>query len=112
MLLTVAPTLASDSARLARAFHALSDPIRLRVVGHLLHGERCVCDLASALEVGQSRLSFHLKTLKDAGIIRDRRAGRWNYYSLDPGVLSDLEASVQGFARAAERISPLTQCCG
>jgi len=39
------------------------------------------CDLTDALEAGQSRLSFHLRTLKDAGLITDRRDGRWVYYA-------------------------------
>ena len=59
----------------ARWFHALSDPTRLRIVERLAEGEQCVCDLTGALEAGQSRLSFHLKTLKDAGLVTDRRQG-------------------------------------
>ena len=64
-------------ARLARLFHALSDETRLRIVARLLSGEQCVCNLTGALDAGQSRLSFHLKTLKDAGLVTDRRDGRW-----------------------------------
>jgi ArsR family transcriptional regulator len=41
-----------------------------------------VCDLSDALETGQSRLSYHLKVLKDAGLVTDRREGRWAYYTL------------------------------
>jgi ArsR family transcriptional regulator len=43
-----------------------------------------VCDLTGALDAAQSRLSFHLKTLKDAGLVTDRRQGRWVYYALNP----------------------------
>ncbi len=81
---------AADLQRLAQLFHALSDETRLRLVNELLGGERCVCDLTVALGAAQSRLSFHLKTLKDAGLVRDRREGRWVYYSLVPGALEDL----------------------
>jgi len=77
-------------ATLARVFHALSDETRLQIVERLLTGERCVCDMAELLSAGQSRLSFHLKTLKDAGLVVDRREGRWVYYSLDPGTLAEL----------------------
>jgi ArsR family transcriptional regulator len=70
-------------AEAARMFHALADPTRLRILERLGGGEQCVCDLTDALETGQSRLSFHLKALKDAGLVRDRRQGRWIYYSLD-----------------------------
>jgi ArsR family transcriptional regulator len=69
--------------------HALSDPIRVEVVGLLIDGERCVCDLIADLELQQSRLSWHLKTLVDAGIITGRREGRWNYYSLNKDVLAE-----------------------
>src|ERR1035437_8537569 len=73
-----------DLARLARLFHALSDETRLKIVGKLLLGEQCVCNLMDTLDAGQSRLSFHMKTLKDAGLVTDRRAGRWIHYSLNP----------------------------
>ena len=74
---------AINADRAAELFHALSDPIRVEVVAMLLDGERCVCDLMDDLELQQSRLSWHLKTLVDAGIISGRREGRWNYYSLN-----------------------------
>jgi ArsR family transcriptional regulator len=80
----------ADLARTARLFHALSDETRLRIVQMLQGGECCVCDLTGALSAAQSRLSFHLKTLREAGIVSDRRAGRWVYYSLVPGALDEL----------------------
>src|SRR5688500_9630175 len=80
-----------DTARAAELFHALSDPIRMDVVTLLLDGERCVCDLMADLEMAQSRLSWHLKTLSDAGIISGRREGRWNYYTLNPDALSEAQ---------------------
>lgn len=82
-------TTAIDSTRAADLFHALSDPIRVDVVAMLLDGERCVCDLMDDLELQQSRLSWHLKTLVDAGIITGRREGRWNYYSLNRDALAE-----------------------
>ena len=63
----------------AHRFHALSDPTRLELLGRLRHGERCVCDLMDVLDAAQSRLSFHLRVLKDAGLVSDRRDGRWVY---------------------------------
>src|SRR5574341_1857385 len=67
----------------ARWFHALADETRLQIIDRLRDGEQCVCDLTDLLQTGQSRLSFHLKTLKDAGILTDRREGRWIYYALN-----------------------------
>ena len=76
-----------DVAQMARLFHALSDETRLEIVRRLGAGERCVCDLTGALGAAQSRLSFHLKTLKTAGVVTDRKVGRWVYYTLVPEVL-------------------------
>ena len=83
------------------AFHALSDETRLAVLEMLADGERCVCDLQSALDAAQSRLSFHLKVLKGAGLVTDRKEGRWSYYALNPERLAELEAVVAEFAAAA-----------
>ena len=64
-------------------FHALSDSLRLQIIELLKDRELCVCDLCDRLEVNQSKLSFHLKTLKEAKLIRPRQSGRWIYYSLN-----------------------------
>ena len=56
----------------------------------LSHGERCVCELMGSLEVAQSRLSFHLKTLKEAGLVTDRREGRWVHYSANREALDEM----------------------
>jgi len=64
-------------------FRALSDPIRISVIELLKSQELCVCDLCDKLDINQSKLSFHLKNLKDAGLIRARQEGRWIYYSLN-----------------------------
>lgn len=102
---------ATDLTRLARVFHALSDETRLCILGMLRDGERCVCDLTEALVSGQSRLSFHLKTLKDAGLVQDRREGRWSYYSLVPGAFDGLEEALGELSpKAAIRIAK-ARCC-
>lgn len=77
--------------RAARGFHALADQTRLQIIDRLSEGEQCVCDLTDILGTAQSLLSFHMKTLKDAGILRDRREGRWVYYSLNPEAINELE---------------------
>ena len=99
-----------DVARLATLFHALSDETRLKIVGKLLLGEQCVCNLMDTLEAGQSRLSFHMKTLKDAGLVTDRRAGRWIHYSLDPGTLAELQNFVGTVREDAARLDA-ARCC-
>jgi ArsR family transcriptional regulator len=80
--MAIAPS--RDLEQAQRWFHALSDETRLQLLELLRDGEQCVCDLTDALDAAQSRLSFHLKTLKDAGLVTDRREGRWVYYALNP----------------------------
>lgn len=83
------PIAAANYPRLASVFHALSDETRLGIIGQLRRGERCVCELTGALNAAQSRLSFHLKVLRDAGIVSDRRDGRWIYYTLREDTLAE-----------------------
>ena len=64
-------------------FKALADDTRVRVLKLLGNGELCVCEIAHALNLEQPRLSFHLRILKEAGIILDRRQERWIVYRLN-----------------------------
>jgi ArsR family transcriptional regulator len=90
-----------DPARLARAFHALADDKRVRVLELLGEGERCVCELAEAIDITQPLLSFHLRTLREAGLVSDRRKGRWVYYSLNRDALEELERAAGALAAGA-----------
>ena len=101
---------AAIDARLERVFHALSDLKRLRIVEILRSGESCVCDLAGSLEIRQSLLSFHLRTLRDAGLVTDRKEGRWVHYALNEEVLEEARDYVQGLASDAKRGAGF-QCC-
>ena len=94
-----------DLARAARLFHALSDETRLAVLDMLRSGEQCVCDLQGALDAAQSRLSFHLKVLKDAGLVRDRKEGRWSYYTIDSDAIAELESLVESLRPGLVRIT-------
>jgi len=95
----------------ARWFHALSDETRLEIVALLSHGERCVCELQAALAAAQSRLSFHLKTLKDAGVVTDRRDGRWVYYALNRELLDEIAAFAQAVKPGKHAGSCVRACC-
>lgn len=92
-------------------FHALSDETRLEILERLKEGEQCVCDLTDALKTGQSRLSFHLKVLKDAGLITDRPEGRWIHYSLNTDALKELEEIVRSLRDVSSRRGPSAKCC-
>ena len=74
----------SDLKNVLSGFQALSDPLRLRVVELLLHSqELCVCELRKQLDVIPSKLSFHLKILKQANLLNSHKEGNWIYYSLN-----------------------------
>ena len=64
-------------------FKALSDETRLRILKLLENGELCVCDIVAALDMIQPKVSFHLAVLKEAGLIKDRKQGKWVHYSID-----------------------------
>jgi ArsR family transcriptional regulator len=104
---TTLPSLSS----LARLFHALSDETRLRILEMLRSGEHCVCDLTGALGAQQSRLSFHLRTLKEAGLVNDRRAGRWSYYALRPEALGMMEELLTRYRTRCEPGEWDPVCC-
>ena len=101
----------TDLTRLRRQFHAHSDETRLRLIDLLRNGECCVCELTDALGAGQSLLSFHLKALKDAGLITDRREGRWSYYALNGKAFERLEAFVGGLPSTKLTVLA-SRCCG
>jgi ArsR family transcriptional regulator, arsenate/arsenite/antimonite-responsive transcriptional repressor len=100
-----------DTERAARLFHALSDRTRLSILQRLRLGERCVCDLTDALEAAQSRLSFHLKVLKDAGLVTDRKDGRWMYYTLSADTLAEVAEAVDALATAPSAAERRSGCC-
>jgi ArsR family transcriptional regulator len=100
-----------DPERTARWFRALGDETRLKILECLSEGEQCVCDLTDILDAGQSLMSFHLKTLKEAGLLRDRRQGRWVYYALDPAVIEDVKEWVTTLAGSAKIARAAARCC-
>ncbi|MEH1872131.1 MULTISPECIES: ArsR/SmtB family transcription factor [unclassified Nostoc] len=91
-------------------FHALSEPLRVRVLELLRSQELCVCDLCDHLGTTQSKLSFHLKTLKEAGLVRARQEGRWIYYSLNLPQFVALEQYLAEFRRFSP-ILPIRPPC-
>ncbi len=108
-------SLTRDLTRSAMLFHALSDETRLAVLDMLRSGERCVCDLQGALDAAQSRLSFHLKVLRDAGLVSDRREGRWSYYRLNVDTLEEMHDIVRALGTeptgARRSLKVFGRCC-
>ncbi len=108
MVTKVTPTALT---RLAVLAHALSDTTRLGVLAELRQGERCVCDLTADLGVAQSRLSFHLRVLREAGLVTDRREGRWSFYQLAPGALEEVAGGVASLQPDTPVFSVVSDCC-
>src|SRR5262245_57629083 len=102
-------------------FKALADETRLRILGLLLAGEVCVCDIHESLKIPQSKASRHLAYLRRAGLVETRREGLWIHYKL--GTLSDPVLAGVGDAvrhalthvdaihRDGERLRKRTGCC-
>ena len=68
---------------LQRVFRAFSDESRIRVLELLCDGEQCACILLDDMKISQPTLSHHMKILCKSGIVKSRRVGRWNYYSIN-----------------------------
>jgi len=95
--------------RAVELFHALSDETRLQIIELLRKGERCVCDLTDTLDAAQSRLSFHLRVLRDAGIVRDRKDGRWVHYELNRDAFEEAETLIDELKPRA--LAVRQDCC-
>lgn len=86
-------------------FHALSEPLRLQILDLLRTQELCVCELCERLDTTQSKLSFHLKALKEANLVQSRQEGRWIYYSLNLPQFVLLEQYLAEFRRFSPILS-------
>ncbi len=74
----------------AMIFKALSDINRLKIIKLLKEGELCVCELTTALSTSQSTVSHHLSVLKNAGLIKERKEGKWSYFRLSEGAVIEI----------------------
>lgn len=96
------------------ALHAMAEPNRVRIVALLGHGEHCVCDAGEMLDMSTGLVSHHLRTLHAAGLLRERRIGRWVYYSLDVERVAALRAALTDLLTPSEAASTACACseCG
>jgi ArsR family transcriptional regulator, arsenate/arsenite/antimonite-responsive transcriptional repressor len=99
------------SERAVQRFKALGDAKRLRILTQLAGGERCVCDLTDVLDTGQSLLSFHLKALREAGLVNDRRAGRWVHYSINAEALAEMAEFLDTIRESAASSNASADAC-
>lgn len=101
-------TVDANVANLSRTFHAFSDPKRIEIVALLTNGERCVCELTDVVGAKQPLLSFHLKILREANLVRNRRRGKWMYYSLNYETIDEMKAIIDSVAFGREHVE---DCC-
>jgi ArsR family transcriptional regulator len=118
--------------RLVALGRALSDPIRVRMLSMMAEGRSCcdfsgsgvpveegdegicVCEFEEVFGMGQSKVSYHVKKLKDAGLVREERRGKWAFYSLDREAAGELlgEATYRLLSGGAEKRSVAGgDCC-
>jgi DNA-binding transcriptional ArsR family regulator len=74
----------------AEIFKAMSDPCRMKILLLLREGELCVCEIMIGLDRPQSTTSHHLSILKDRGLIKERKDGRWSRYRLSEGAVIEM----------------------
>jgi ArsR family transcriptional regulator len=105
------PPLAPD---VMSGLQAIAEPTRARIVGLLGHGEHCVCDVGDTLALSPALVSHHLRALRDSGLLRERRSGRWVYYSLDLDGLERLRSAVTNLLTPTDEIAAACLCsnCG
>jgi len=106
-----APSMAIDALG---GLAALAEPNRARIFEILRHGEHCVCDVGEMLGLSPALVSHHLRALRATGLIRERRAGRWVYYSLDLERVAALRTAVTTLLSPGEAATTPCRCsdCG
>ena len=116
--------------RLVALGRALSDPIRVRMLSMMADGRSCcdfsdsgvpagegeegicVCEFEEHFGMGQSKVSYHMKKIKDAGLVREERRGKWSFYSLDREAASGLLGeAADRLLSGAEKRSVVGECC-
>jgi ArsR family transcriptional regulator, arsenate/arsenite/antimonite-responsive transcriptional repressor len=116
--------------RLVALGRALSDPIRVRMLSMMADGRSCcdfsdsgvpveegeegicVCEFEEHFGMGQSKVSYHMKKLKDAGLVQEERRGKWAFYSLDREVAGELlDEAAARLLSGAEKRSVVGECC-
>ncbi len=75
---------------------AVADPVRWRILAQLTTRKQCVCDLQTQVDVAPNLLSYHLKVLREAGLVEGTRRGRWIDYTLTDGAADLVRAALPG----------------
>ena len=124
------PELSEDGVRrLAALGRALSDPIRVRMLGMMAEGRACcdlpdlgvpagegdsgicVCEFEDHFGMGQSKVSYHMKKLREAGLVREEKRGKWSFYSVDREVAGALLGEASAHLLPAGPANPSEDGC-
>jgi ArsR family transcriptional regulator len=116
--------------RLVALGRALSDPIRVRMLSMMADGRGCcdfsasgvpategeegicVCEFEAQFGMGQSKVSYHMKKLKNAGLVREERRGKWSFYSIDREAAGELLGeAADRLLSTPEKRSVVGDCC-
>ena len=87
-------------------YAALGEPLRLAIVDMLIGKEICVCEIVAALGKSQPAVSHHLRILRECGLLRERRDGKWMMYSINSTIATSLLHDIQRIAKITEVV-----CC-
>ncbi|MBA4495073.1 ArsR/SmtB family transcription factor [Paenactinomyces guangxiensis] len=96
-----------DWGDLVEYHKALSDKTRLRILALLKVEDLCVCELVEILQISQPAVSQHMRKLKNAKLVKERRSGQWVFYSLDGSMYPFFEKVLQSLPSASEEIKQL-----
>ena len=93
-----APHTAEEADAISEDFHVFASPVRVQILSALARSADavCVCDLEAAVPVKQATVSYHLKLLREAGLVRSERHGTWAFYALDHDELARRRARLAG----------------
>lgn len=102
---------------LVNFFRAMGEDTRVKIITMLLKEEMCICELLEALGLSQSAVSHHVKILKQAGLVNDRRDGKWTFYSINKdGFAAHIDSLQEKFIipiekyKYEQKLEPQAEC--
>ncbi|ANY67141.1 transcriptional regulator [Paenibacillus sp. BIHB 4019] len=98
---------------MAEAYKLLADKTRLTIIALLKEQELCVCDITEIIGMSQPNASQHLRKLKSAGLLNEKKKGQWVYYSLNPEAEAFVQCVYEFLPSTKEQIAGLKKdSCG
>jgi ArsR family transcriptional regulator, arsenate/arsenite/antimonite-responsive transcriptional repressor len=101
-----------EMEQLTDCYKAMADKTRLTILALLRHEELCVCELVDILKMTQPSISQHLRKLKQAKLVKERRSSQWIFYSIDGEIYPFIKANLESLPDLSEKIEQLKQSGG